>query len=35
MEDEFYFDFLERINDFHSNESRNFCFDLAQNAERI
>ncbi|MCX8105590.1 MAG: hypothetical protein N3D80_06955 [Ignavibacterium album] len=29
MEDEFYSDFLERINDFHNNEPRAFCFDLA------
>lgn len=30
MEDEFYSDFLERIEDFHNNEPRAFCFDLAQ-----
>jgi len=29
MEDEFYSDFLQRIEDFHNSEPRAFCFDLA------
>lgn len=31
MPDEFYSDFIERIDDFHNNEPRAFCFDLALN----